>query len=210
MGEQAIKCFQHCTREKNILCFTIPLVCPLCSQDTVTTAMRIPPFIIDSPFVSAYSTQCCVVIKPTRGSFLEDFTNQSNLHVGVTNSRGVVYEFDERGITVGAKDWNQCIRIRVILNDSADEVMYGTWDEQLSDFVMNQCWTRTCYNEVTHNCYDFVLYFLRTQELKDVNECLSDRSSFCVSFILPKTQKAGKYISIYREIVAKCYVLQDP
>ena len=39
---------------------------------------------------------CSVVIKPTKGDFLVDYQNRNNLHIGVTNSKGLVIEYDSK------------------------------------------------------------------------------------------------------------------
>ena len=41
---------------------------------------------------------CSIVIKPTKGDFLNDYQNKHNLHIGITNSKGFVIEYDSQGI----------------------------------------------------------------------------------------------------------------
>ena len=41
---------------------------------------------------------CCIVIKPTKGDFLHDYQNRNNLHIGLTNSKGFVVEYDSQGL----------------------------------------------------------------------------------------------------------------
>jgi len=204
--ETEIRCFQHCSRDWNILCFTIPDVCPLCGHDTMTTEMRIPPYLIQSPLTDANTTQCCVVIKPTIGCFLTDYTNQSNLHIAVTNTAGVVYEFDERGVTVGGSDWTQCLRVNVL--GILSETVYKKCDETLAIMAQNETWTKEKYNEFSHNCYDFVMQFLRNISNVVKTGCLESRSLFCEQVIVPVTSKAGKYISMYRTVATDGYIIQ--
>ncbi|XP_052782787.1 MKRN2 opposite strand protein-like [Mya arenaria] len=207
--ESEIRCFQHCKRDKNILCQTIPLVCPICRQDTLKTEMRIPPYLIDSPFIDASFTQCCVVIKPTIGSFLKDFTNQSDLHIGVTNSRGVVYEYDERGVTVGCQTWSDCLRVTVLDINSENSDFVKKWDQDLDLAAQESLWTAGKYTETSHNCYDFVMSFLNRLGLQATQRCLQDRRRFCEEMIVPVTARAGKFISLYRDIKRKGCVVQD-
>ena len=41
---------------------------------------------------------CSIVIKPTKGDFLHDYQNRNNLHIGLTNSKGFVVEYDSQGL----------------------------------------------------------------------------------------------------------------
>ncbi|CAH1775894.1 unnamed protein product, partial [Owenia fusiformis] len=95
--ERKILCFQHCERT-NILCFDLPEVCNICGENIEDTGLRIPPYRIKSPFSTAADNGCSIVIKPTVGTFLNDYTKSANLHIGITTSTGAVYDFDENGL----------------------------------------------------------------------------------------------------------------
>ena len=49
-------------------------------------------------FSRAQDHPCCIVIKPTKGDFLHDYQNRNNLHIGLTNSKGFVVEYDSQGL----------------------------------------------------------------------------------------------------------------
>lgn len=70
-GVQDVKCFQHCDRHRNIFCFSLPVVCPLCGEDVAITPCRIPPYVVPSPLRDARYHSCSVIIKPTIGTFLQ-------------------------------------------------------------------------------------------------------------------------------------------
>lgn len=202
-----IRCFQHCSKEWNILCFQVPVACPLCHQKVIDSPMRIPPFIIDSPFTSAEYNSCSIVIKPTFGSFLLDFNNGSNLHIGVTTSSGVVVEFDERGVTKGDNSWTQCLGINLWSN--LETSVISEWDRVLDEIFRDWYWSKERYEESSNNCFDFVARILqRSDEIVEKYPCVLDRSSLCRDLIVPRTRKAGQYISMYRNIVQQGYVLQ--
>lgn len=149
---------------------------------------------------------CCFMIKPTVGSFLYDFTNQSNLHIGIVNSYGKVYEFDERGVSVGNVNWTCCLKVELFKEAGSFMTL---WDEALETFKNNELWTSEYYDENKHNCYDFVLAFAVEFGLHQYYPSLLDRGRFCEEMIVSKTASAGKYISLYREIVRCGYVVQN-
>ena len=195
---EEIRCFQHCTNQFNILCFSIPEICPICQQNILQTGMRIPPYLIPSPFTNAESTSCSLLIKPTVGNFVTDFTKESNLHVGLTDMNGCVHEFDENGITVGSCEWRTCIKV-TLLHD--DDPLKSEWNKSLQKFKDGRLWKKELYDENSHNCFDFVVSFLRFMGLDRMYPSLIDRRLFCKDMIVPKTGKAGKYIGLYREIL---------
>ena len=67
------------------------------------------------------------MIKPTKGDFLHDYQNRNNLHIGLTNSKGFVVEYDSQGLHRDRTlDWNQCIVIG--LNNAIDPDVIGDPD----------------------------------------------------------------------------------
>jgi len=68
--ENQVICFQHCEGGSFVACFLVPSLCPTCGSPVAGTPLRIPPFVLPSPFVASYASPCCVVIRPTVGSFL--------------------------------------------------------------------------------------------------------------------------------------------
>ena len=69
--DNAVICFQHCQSGSYIACFVIPSSCPVCGRSVGGSALKIPPFVLPSPFVNSSSSPYCVVIKPTVGTFLQ-------------------------------------------------------------------------------------------------------------------------------------------
>jgi hypothetical protein len=63
------------------------------------------------------------------------------------------------------------------------------------------------YNPESHNCFSFVLEFLRCLEVDAWSSYLLNKTSLCSAFILPATTLAGKYISLYRQLLEKAYVI---
>ncbi|XP_057373510.1 MKRN2 opposite strand protein-like isoform X3 [Daphnia carinata] len=90
-------CFQHCEKV-NVFCFTIPFSCPVCRSDLSGTDMTIPPFRIPSP-LTCEPNNFSLLIKPTFGSFTRDFKRGDLLHIALSNSKSMIFEFNENGIT---------------------------------------------------------------------------------------------------------------
>ncbi|CAG2186876.1 Ral GTPase-activating protein subunit beta [Mytilus edulis] len=175
MDTHDIKCFQHCEKGLNILCFRVPVVCPLCGVEVACTPCRIPPYIISTPLVNAKEYPCSVIIKPTVGTFLQNYSNNSDLHVGVTDSGGCTYDFNEEGVNVGSV-WNQCVVIRMI---NEDYNLQSQWDYVLRQIIQSQTWSRSRYNENSHNCFDFVLTFLHSCDLQRTIPAIQSKKTFC-------------------------------
>ncbi|VDH95722.1 Hypothetical predicted protein [Mytilus galloprovincialis] len=200
-----VKCFQHCEKGLNILCFRVPVVCPLCGVEVACTPCRIPPYIISTPLVNAKEYPCSVIIKPTVGTFLQNYSNNSDLHVGVTDSGGCTYDFNEEGINVGTV-WDQCVVMRII---NEDYNLQSQWDYVLRQITQSQTWSRSRYNENSHNCFDFVLTFLHSCDLQRTIPAIQSKKTFCEELVIKHTHKAAVYISIYRKVQKNGFYIQN-
>lgn len=202
--DPGILCFQHCG-PVNIFCFELPLKCPICGTPLATANFRLLPFRVPYPFVRATQHPCSIVIKPTTGDFLNDYFNSKDLHIGVTDSKGNVVEFDRAGLQrADTHQWKQCLVL-----DGAAGPWSDHWDSTLSHVAHQDCWTAARYNEVDFNCYTFVLSFLRSLRYGRLSEAADNRTEFCEKFIIPRTTAAGKYISLFRKLrqsQSQCYV----
>lgn len=196
--------FNIVKKNNNILCFMVPAICPLCGDDVLTTPSRIPPYIIPCPLVNAKNHPCSVIIKPTIGTFLQNYTNQSDLHVGVTDSSGCTYDFNENGINIGLS-WQQCVVIQM-LND--DYNLKSRWDSVLKQISRSPAWHQTRYDEQRHNCFDFVLTFLQSCDLQRSMPAIQNKHTFCQEIIIKQTHKAAVYISLYRKIQQNGFLIQ--
>ncbi|XP_014769966.1 MKRN2 opposite strand protein [Octopus bimaculoides] len=200
-----IRCFQHCSNKTNIFyCRQLPTTCPLCSGDVINSDSLLPPYRIESPFIDAVRLPFAVVVKPTQGTFLQDYQNAANLHIGVTNSQGVVYEYDENGITIGSISWTCCIAVS--FSDLLTNRLFETeWDGQLARYSQDLTWVPQRYHEEDHNCFSFVTSFLK---LNGVLPADVSKQHFLTQFLIKHTTKGSKYISLYRQIVTEGYLCQ--
>ncbi|XP_032776712.2 MKRN2 opposite strand protein isoform X2 [Daphnia magna] len=96
-SSDSLLCFQHCEKV-NIFCFMVPYNCPKCRSDLSGTDMAIPPFRIPNP-LTCEPNNFSLVIKPTFGSFIRDFKRGDLLHIALSNSKSIIFEFNENGIS---------------------------------------------------------------------------------------------------------------
>ncbi len=160
----SIICFEHCDH-KIFSLTSLPPSCPQCSADLTNCQFNLPPFKLPSPLARAQDHPCSVVIKPTRGDFLNDYVSGDNLHIAVTNSRGQVVEFDKSGVCrERTKEWVRCLVVN--LCSFADPDVVGDpdwgeyWDWRLDAVAESDEFSAKSYDEAEHNCFEFVLAFL--------------------------------------------------
>ncbi|KAL3282927.1 hypothetical protein HHI36_006085, partial [Cryptolaemus montrouzieri] len=192
--ESDILCFKHCGTK--IFCFDIPEICPACVQTISTDNLEDVPFRIPHPFIKAVQYPCAIVMKSTQGNLLEDYHNSKDLHIGVTNSKGSVFEFDSEGlVNHKTKEWNQSILIY-----KATEVWYDHWDLVLEEVRGEIRWRAEEYDEVNNNCYTFVLEFLKKLESDELKGYIGNKEDFSKQFVVPKTNVVRSYITMYRNV----------
>ncbi|RWS27905.1 MKRN2 opposite strand protein-like protein, partial [Leptotrombidium deliense] len=182
-GDPGILCFQHCDKNSKVFCLELPDYCPQCDSAMTTVELMIPPFQIPFPFTCAKNVPNSVIIRPTDGDFLHHYQNAADLHIGLTDSRGDVYEFDKYGLHIRAKNWtwNQCLCIPIVSESSSMWKEY--WDYTLAIVSQLNNWTSDKYSEDSNNCYSFVLTFLRMLQVKELKPSLTSKTQFCKDFI---------------------------
>ncbi|XP_020903334.1 MKRN2 opposite strand protein-like [Exaiptasia diaphana] len=200
--QDKVMCMQHCSRQENIFYIDFPLHCPICGLKLQNCQLIVPPFCVPSPLVSAsfMTLSCCILVKQTHGDFLRDYRNGENLHIGITDSKGFVYNYDEQGVCIEKDNWNQCAVLEL---ESADSQM---WDSVLERSTKSNTWSSERYHETSLNCYDYVLSML-----KEINKGgffqdskqLYSKEEFSKHLIVPLTRKVAKYIELYRNIKSK-------
>jgi hypothetical protein len=163
--------------------------------------LKIPPFQIPYPFVPAAKAPCSVLIRPTDGDFLHFYQNAADLHIGLTNSSGEIYEFDKHGMNVGTKTqmWGQSLVIPIVAQSSLNWREY--WDYTLNVCSRMDKWTAEQYSQEDNNCYSFVMTFLKMLQVKELKPSLTSKTQFCKDFIVPRTKNAAKYIALYRQVI---------
>lgn len=90
-----------------------------------------------------------------------NYENASDLHIGIVDSEGNIYEYDINGVRFGRRNssWNQCIAIQVTKEKS--QMWKDYWDHTLAVLSTSDQWTPENYDEQENNCYSFVITFLK-------------------------------------------------
>ena len=130
----------------------------------VLTEKRLP-----SPITSSKAFRFC--IRTSFGSF-EDYTSRSLLHAGVSNSRGVVYNFDERGHHRDDR-WIECVSAPLDGIEDFDEKLnaYDALHRKRVRHYSHRIHREE--DEMEHpgnNCFDYVVGFLNYVRYKGRND----------------------------------------
>ncbi|XP_055460194.1 MKRN2 opposite strand protein [Psammomys obesus] len=202
-GKPLIK-FRHC--ERSIYSFSVPQCCPLCQGEVGSTRIEDAPISISDPFSNGHQEKCSFLLKPTRGTFLRDYDGRSDLHVGVTNTLGVVYNYNAHGVQRDSAGWERSLSVPLV-----QPSMFGLmdqWDKYLEDFSASPAWLPHRYDENHHNCSSFALTFINLVLAMEGKEPL-DKSEFTEKYVIPRTRLASKYITLYRAIQERGFHATD-
>ncbi|XP_009067916.1 PREDICTED: MKRN2 opposite strand protein, partial [Acanthisitta chloris] len=121
----------------------------------------------------------------------------SDLHVGITNSHGVVYNYDQEGIHRAETGWEQCLSIPLVQPDMFE--LLQQWDKLLEEFSMGEAWLPHRYDEHEHNCYTYALAFINSLLTAQGQQPLT-KGDFTGTFVLPHTKKASRYLTLHQEL----------
>nr|XP_006206937.1 MKRN2 opposite strand protein [Vicugna pacos] len=202
-GQPIIK-FNHC--QKSIYSFSVPRCCPLCQRDVGARKLEEAPVSIANPFTNGHREKCSFLLRPTQGTFLREYDGRSDLHVGITNMNGAVYNYTVHGVQRDEAGWEQSVSIPLL-----QPGMFGLmdqWDKYLEDFSCAGAWLPHRYEEDQHNCYSYALTFINCVLAAEGQEPL-DKDQFTEMFVVPRTRKASKYITLHRVIEERGFYVTD-
>ncbi|XP_004456178.1 MKRN2 opposite strand protein [Dasypus novemcinctus] len=203
-GRPLVK-FNHC--EKHIYGFRVPESCPLCGQAVGSRRLEEAPVSISNPFSNGHQEKCSFLLRPTQGTFLREYDGRSDLHVGITNTNGVVYNYNVHGVRRDEAGWEQSLSVPLLQPN-----MFGLvdqWDKYLDEFSASGAWLPHRYEENYHNCYSFTLTFINCILTTEGKKQL-DKDEFTERYVVPRTRKASKYIMLYRAIEERGFYVADP
>ncbi|KAM4613373.1 MKRN2 opposite strand, tandem duplicate 1 [Polymixia lowei] len=195
--------------------------CPAC-QEPLRFGLLDAPVVLPSPFSDGHKTSCSFLIASRLGPTFISEQSDSELHVGISNSEGVVFSYTEVGVQCQQQGWEQCLTIPLVTPDNHSSTLgvpsnYSShlvntgnsslifkkyWDRQLEMFASLDAWTPQRFVEERESgscCYGFALAFINQLRRSEGIEPIS-RNTFTIQYILPRMTTSSKYLSVYQHI----------
>ncbi|XP_004069045.1 MKRN2 opposite strand protein [Oryzias latipes] len=204
--EPSVIRLSHC--QKDIFCFSVPEQCPSCGDELRGSRLQEAPVSLPSPFTNGHKSSCCLLIAPAHDNHTSDFNGTSDLHTGISNTKGVVYNYTQNGVQKEQRGWERCINIPLVRPDMFH--LLAQWDQYLERFSEGPMWDPVWhrFHEDDHNCFSFCLQFLNT--VLTVEGCSSlSKEDFTRCFILPRMKRVSKYTTLVQHIEKHQFYMVD-
>ncbi|NXD27975.1 MKROS protein, partial [Spelaeornis formosus] len=186
---------RHC--RALLYCRRVPPRCPACGADLRRAPLRSAPVRVRCPFRHGHAQPRAFLVRASDGSFLHGYDGHGDLHVGITSSKGVVYNYDQEGVHRAASGWEECISIPLVQPDMWE--LLQQWDELLEEFSLEEAWLPHRYHEQQHNCFTFALAFVNRLRQRRGKQPLS-KGHFTERFLLPHTRQASRYLTLHQQL----------
>ncbi|XP_029007784.2 MKRN2 opposite strand, tandem duplicate 1 [Betta splendens] len=182
------------------------LLCPLCGQ-AVRFSLTEAPVRVRTPVRDGHRAACSFLITSQHGVAGLSEENDSELHVGISSSRGLVFSYTELGVQCQKVGWEQSIVVP-LLSPGDDSLRFRTlWDKHLETFSGLNIWTADRFQEQREFgscCYGFALSFVNNV-MRSEGKGLISREHFTSQYVLPKMEMASRYLSMYEHICQHRY-----
>ncbi|XP_067101117.1 MKRN2 opposite strand protein [Osmerus mordax] len=204
--EKSVIKFSHC--HKDIFCLFVPEECPECGISFSGRRLEEAPISIPNPFSNGHKTPCSFLVAPAQENPSSNFDGGSDLHTGITDTNGVVYNYTKTGVRKDCQGWEKCLSIPLVQPDMYN--LIDQWNQYLDKFSQAPMWDTLWqrFDEETHNCYNYTLMFLNcvlgTQGKRPLT-----KDAFTQSFVLPRIKRASKYTTLCREITKNHFYIVD-
>ncbi|XP_026096517.1 MKRN2 opposite strand, tandem duplicate 1 [Carassius auratus] len=192
--------FTHCGR--SIFSFSGPgeLQCPVCQQ-RVRFGLLDAPVALPCPFRSGHTVPCALLIACARGPAHLAEWHDTEIHVGLSDSAGLVYNYTLSGVRRDECGWERCVCVQ--LGSERTPERRESWDTELERFSSLPQWAPERFaeeREFGSCCYGFALTFINHMRSLEEKESLS-RDQFTGSHVLPRMKTVSLYISIYQAVL---------
>ncbi|XP_056128941.1 MKRN2 opposite strand protein-like isoform X2 [Lampris incognitus] len=198
-----------------------PARCPVC-HEPVSFGLVDAPVLVLPPFSNGHDATCAFVVACQLGpAFISEQSN-TELHVGITNSTGVVFSYTELGVQSQTHGWEQCLTVPLVAPDNCSSSLIATsnntalqeppgntsvsfrkyWDSQLEMFASLNTWTPDSFlveREFGSCCYGFALGFINHLRRLEGQEPVCP-DAFTLRHILPRMAASSKYLSLCQHI----------
>lgn len=196
--------------QRQVFCFSVPETCPCCGEQLSSSRLQEAPVSLPRPLSNAHKSQCSLVIAPAEGNLNREFDGTADLHTGISNTKGVVYNYTCSGVRRDTEGWEDSVVVPLVRPDMFH--LLDQWDQYLDRFSQGSAWDPfwTKFEEETHNCFSFCLDFVNVV-LEVLGQSPRSRETFTQTFILPRMRRLWKYSAIYRRIEREgCYAVDPP
>ncbi|XP_071351423.1 MKRN2 opposite strand protein [Trachinotus anak] len=204
--ERSVIRLSHC--QKDIFCFSVPEDCPSCGEVLRGNRLQEAPVSLPSPFTNGHKSSCCLLVAPAHDNQGRDFDGTSDLHTGISNTKGVVYNYTRGGVRKDQSGWERCVSVPLVRPDMFH--LLAQWDQYLDHFsdgpMWDPAWHR--FDEDHQNCFTYCLHFINSVLAAEGRSTLS-KETFTQSFILPRMRRVTKYTTLFQHIQRHQYYMVD-
>ncbi|XP_018946477.2 MKRN2 opposite strand, tandem duplicate 1 [Cyprinus carpio] len=191
--------YTHCGR--NIYSFPCPgqLQCPVCQQ-SLRFGLLDAPVALPCPFRSGHTVPCAFLIASAHGPSHLGEWHDTEIHVGLSDSAGLVYNYTLSGVRRDERGWERCVCMQLCPERTPER--RESWDRELERFSSLPRWAPERFaeeREFGSCCYGFALTFINHMRSLDGRVSLS-RDEFTASHVLPRMKTVSLYISIYQAV----------
>ncbi|XP_076865730.1 MKRN2 opposite strand, tandem duplicate 1 [Brachyhypopomus gauderio] len=183
-------------------------LCPICHESLVFGLLD-APVAIPGPFANGHHVSCAFLLGAKDGPSSLRESHESELHVGLSNKKGLVYNYTLSGVRTDAHGWEQCVCVQLV--PPCRDALRDSWDAELRAFSSLPTWAPELFyeeREFGSCCYGFVLTFINHMRSLDNQRPLS-RDEFTGTHVLPKMKQASMYINVYEKILQGGFYIGD-
>ncbi|XP_026163128.1 MKRN2 opposite strand protein isoform X2 [Mastacembelus armatus] len=134
--ENTVIRLSHC--QKEIFCFSVPDECPSCGKELRGSRLQEAPVSLPSPFNNGHKSSCCLLVAPAHNNLDREFDGTSDLHTGISNTKGVVYNYTRSGVCRDQSGWECCVSVPLVRPDTFH--LLAQWDQYLDRFSDGPMW----------------------------------------------------------------------
>ncbi|XP_072296166.1 MKRN2 opposite strand protein-like [Eucyclogobius newberryi] len=194
---------------RQIFCFSVPDTCPCCGEELKGARLTDAPVSLPRPLSNAHKSRCSLVIAPAESNANREFDGAADLHTGISNTKGLVYNYTSGGVRRDPEGWEEAVVVPLVRPDMFH--LLDRWDQYLERFCQNSSWDPlwTRFDDQTHNCFSFCLDFVNLV-LELLGQSRQTRESFIQSHILPQMKRLWKHSAIYRRLEREGSYALDP
>ncbi|XP_077581560.1 MKRN2 opposite strand protein [Stigmatopora nigra] len=141
---------------RDIFCFSLPALCPACHRPLAGGRPHRAPVSVPDPLGDGHGTSCRFLVAWTG----RDSDGVAELHAGISDTSGVVYNYTERGVLRERRGWERCLSFPLLRPDAFH--LLAQWDGYLERFSRGPSWdpTRRSFCDDSHNCLTFCVAFV--------------------------------------------------